>query len=265
MHPALPHRTRLASIAAIAAAAAVLLSACSGADAQPGTVTPTAPASTTSSSAAASSTGSASGSSTAGSTSGSTSGSTPGSTSGSSSALITGTTSVSLSSRASQSAPSTPAPSGSAAVGSFDAGTVRYFAALCSGLPSRRGDEYGGLTGDLASKRTKTVALLTQQAERLDGAAEGMKAAGIPNIPDGDKVASVTIATYPKMADAARQGAKLVASATSDSDLDEKFAEARDTADAANRPLQDLSEIIGAPAVVGQMKKIAACASVLNG
>ncbi|MEJ7648348.1 MAG: hypothetical protein WKF57_04755 [Nakamurella sp.] len=132
-------------------------------------------------------------------------------------------------------------------------------------MPDGRGEQYENFTGDFTSKRTQTVALFTQQAERLDGATEGMKAAGAPSIPEGDKLSSVTVATYPKMAAAAREGAKLVSSASSEADLDNKFQEARESTDAANQPLQDLSEIVGAPAVVGQMKKIAACASVLNG
>ncbi|WP_353650258.1 hypothetical protein ABLG96_04775 [Nakamurella sp. A5-74] len=150
-------------------------------------------------------------------------------------------------------------------MGSFDPDTVRYFAALCSGLQDKPRDQYEGLTGDLATKRARTVDLFTQQAERLDGATDGMKAAGIPNIPEGAALASATIATYPKVAAAARQGAKLVAGATSQAELDDQFQAAREATDAAGAPLDDVAEIIGAPAVVGQMKKIAACASVLNG
>lgn len=265
MHPARPNRS-LASLAVLAAVAVLLTACSSSSDAQPGSVTPVATsAAVTSASAADPTTGSTSGSTSAPpSASASPSASALPSASASTTAKISGTTSVPLSSRSSRSAPSTPEPSGSAAVGSFDAGTVRYFAALCSGLQDKPRDRYEGLTGDLATKRTETAALFAQQAERLDGATEGMKAAGIPNIPEGAKLASVTIATYPAVATAARSGAKLVAGASTQAELDEKFQAAREATDAAGAPLNDLAEIIGAPAVVGQMKKIAACASVLN-
>lgn len=231
---------------ALLAAAAVVLTGCnstSGADRTGASVSTTASSSSTDPSSAENSVSSTT----------------------SSDPAITDTTSVSPPSRSAKPTPSTPDPSGSAAVGNFDATTVQYFVALCSGLQDKPRDAFDSLTGDLKSKRAAAAQLFVGQAQRLTTATKAMKAAGAPNIPSGVKLAAATLSTYPKIAAAATAGSQLVGTATSQADLEAKFQQVRQSTDDASAPLDDVAEIIGAPAVVANMKQIPTCASVLRG
>lgn len=234
-------------------AAALLVGACSsGTDA----------AQTSTSAATTSSAASATGSSAATPSTGASSSSAP--STADSSRLVTGTTSVPLSSRSSRPAPTSPSPSGTAAVGAFPAQTVRFFSALCSGLAVRPADKLDQLTGDVDAQRAAAAQLFQQQSSGLLGAVTVMRSNGVPAIPDGDRLAAAVLKTYPQMAAAARRGAVAIAQSSGASGLATSIEQARQLTTDAAAPLDAVSDIIGAPAVVSRLRQIPSCASVLR-
>lgn len=281
MHPARPNRTRRV-VAGLATTGVLLLAGCSN-DAAPDAPAPapsSAPASasalvsgsgsgsavaSTGSRSAVASSGVGSGSAVASTGSGTagTSGSV-GSSSSSGRAAGTGsTTSVSPSSRSSKPTPSSPKPSGSAAVDDFDAATAAWFDGLCSGLENKPRDEFDGLTGDVDAKKTAAAALFTAQANTITASVAAMKKAGTPDIPGGEKFDTAVLQTYPKMAAAARDAATAIAGVTSEDELEEAFSAGRDAVTEAAAPLGAYGEIIGAPAVTVQMAKIPSCRAIV--
>lgn len=173
------------------------------------------------------------------------------------------TTSVSPSSRSPKPTPSTPEPSGSAAVGDFDEATTTWFDGLCSGLENKPRDEFEGLAGDVDTKKTAAAGLFTEQANTIDGSVATMKKAGPPDIPGGEKFDTAVQQAYPKMAAAARDAATAVGDVTSEDALEQAFTDGRDAVSEAAVPLGAYGEVIGAPAVTVQMQKIPSCQAIV--
>lgn len=263
MHPTRSDRTRRL-VAGLAATSVLLLAGCSN-DTADDAPAPSAPASGTGS-ASDSSSGTGSPNGTAGTDGSGTAGSSDPESPASGSEEPPGTrstTSASPSSRSPKPTPSTPRPSGSAAVGDFDEATTTWFDGLCGGLENKPRDEFEGLTGDVDTLKTAAAALFTEQAATIDASVATMKKAGAPDIPGGEKFDTAVQQAYPKMAAAARDAAIAVGDVTSEDALEQAFTDGRDAVSEAAVPLGAYGEIIGAPAVTVQMQKIPSCQAIV--
>lgn len=174
------------------------------------------------------------------------------------------TTSESPSSRPPKPTPSTPKPSGTGVVGAFSPADTAWFGAMCSGLADKPREQFSSLTGDTQARSAGAAKLLTDQADRLDKAVGDLKGKPAPKVEDGDKLAAAVLAAFPKTAEAARSGAKQVAAAGSDDELQGAFDKALDAMNEANAPLADFNEMMGAPAMVDQLKNVPSCAPLVN-
>jgi len=135
---------------------------------------------------------------------------------------------------------------------------------MCTGLGGDLRAQFAKLTGDLTAKKTAAAKLLTDQADRLDKAAEALKSEPAPTIAGGEKLAAAVIAAFPKVAEAARTGATKLAAATSEDELQGAFDQARDGMNEASAPLDAFNDMMGAPAMVAQLKTVPACAPLVS-